>query len=85
MQGLPFILIMTPSTVDRDSGRWGVDPQETQRRRELFWELYTYDSWQCMTFGRPPSFNLAHVDCKMPYSSEPSDEQSCRCSADFAG
>ncbi|KAF4569974.1 hypothetical protein EYR40_008957 [Pleurotus pulmonarius] len=60
----------------RDSGRWGVDPQETQRRRELFWELYTYDSWQCMTFGRPPSFNLAHVDCKMPYSSEPSDEQS---------
>ena len=33
-------------TVDRDSGRFRVDPSETQRRRELFWELYTYDSWQ---------------------------------------
>ena len=33
-------------TIDRDSGRFRVDPSETQRRRELFWELYTYDSWQ---------------------------------------
>ncbi|KAJ8522709.1 hypothetical protein ONZ45_g713 [Pleurotus djamor] len=60
----------------RDSGRWGVDQKETQRRRELFWELYTYDSWQCMTFGRPPSFTLAHVDCKMPHINDTSDEQS---------
>ncbi|KAL0953455.1 hypothetical protein HGRIS_004688 [Hohenbuehelia grisea] len=60
----------------RDSGRWGVDQIETQRRRELFWELYTYDSWQCLTFGRPPSFTLAHVDCKMPYPSDSPDEQS---------
>ncbi|KAJ7623437.1 fungal-specific transcription factor domain-containing protein [Roridomyces roridus] len=59
----------------RDSGRWKVDSTETQRRRELFWELYTYDSWQCLTFGRPTSFALAHVDCKMPQSSEPSDDQ----------
>lgn len=36
----------TSNTSDRDSGRWKVDPAETQRRRELFWELYTYDSWQ---------------------------------------
>lgn len=63
---------------DRDSGRWqGVDPVETQRRRELFWELFTYDSWQCLTFGRPPSFALPHFDCKMPHAKDPSDEQSC--------
>ncbi|KAF8885022.1 fungal-specific transcription factor domain-containing protein [Infundibulicybe gibba] len=61
---------------NRDSGRWKVDPVETQRRRELFWELFTYDSWQCLTFGRPPSFALPHVDCKMPHSADPSDEQS---------
>jgi len=31
---------------DRDTGRWKLDPTETQRRREAFWELYVYDSWQ---------------------------------------
>ncbi|KAF8159762.1 fungal-specific transcription factor domain-containing protein [Crassisporium funariophilum] len=60
----------------RDSGRWKVDPLETQRRRELFWELFTYDSWQCLTFGRPPSFALPHFDCKMPHLNDTSDEQS---------
>ncbi|KIY52929.1 hypothetical protein FISHEDRAFT_69385 [Fistulina hepatica ATCC 64428] len=59
----------------RDSGRWKLVPsQETQRRRELFWEIYTYDSWQCLTFGRPPSVTLAHVDCKMPYPADTTDE-----------
>ncbi|KAJ7743140.1 fungal-specific transcription factor domain-containing protein [Mycena metata] len=60
---------------NRDSGRWKVDPIETQRRRELFWELFTYDSWQCLTFGRPTAFAMAHVDCKMPYPIEPADDQ----------
>ncbi|KAF8998591.1 hypothetical protein BDQ17DRAFT_1362076 [Cyathus striatus] len=55
-------------------GRWKVDATETQRRRELFWEMFTYDSWQCLTFGRPPSFALPHVDCKMPYPTETADE-----------
>ncbi|KAF8141711.1 fungal-specific transcription factor domain-containing protein [Boletus edulis] len=57
----------------RDPSRWGVDQKETLRRRELFWELYTYDSWQCWTFGRPPTFYLSHIDCKLPYS-DPADE-----------
>ncbi|KAF8633249.1 hypothetical protein AX15_001442 [Amanita polypyramis BW_CC] len=59
----------------RDSGRWKVDAVETQRRRELFWELFTYDSWQCLTFGRPPSFALPHVDCKMPFQNNISDDE----------
>ncbi|KAG7093830.1 hypothetical protein E1B28_007469 [Marasmius oreades] len=60
----------------RDSGRWkGVDIEETQRRRQLFWEIFTYDSWQCYTFGRPPSFALPHIDCKMPHSTEPAEDQ----------
>jgi hypothetical protein len=33
-------------SADRDTGRWKLDPSETQRRREIFWELYVYDSWQ---------------------------------------
>jgi hypothetical protein len=31
---------------DRDTGRWKLDLTETQRRREVFWELFVYDSWQ---------------------------------------
>ncbi|KAH9479629.1 putative transcriptional regulatory protein C1F7.11c [Psilocybe cubensis] len=60
----------------RDSGKWKVDPVETARRRELFWELFTYDSWQSFTFSRPPSFFPPHLDCKMPHLENPSDEQS---------
>ncbi|KAF9258728.1 hypothetical protein L218DRAFT_964266 [Marasmius fiardii PR-910] len=60
----------------RDSGRWkGVDLEEAQRRRQLFWEIFTYDSWQCYTFGRPPSFALPHIDCKMPHPGEPAEDQ----------
>ncbi|KAI8996354.1 fungal-specific transcription factor domain-containing protein [Trametes punicea] len=50
----------------RDSGRWNLDEKETFRRRSLFYELYTYDSWQSLTYGRPPSFAPAFIDCKMP-------------------
>jgi hypothetical protein len=31
---------------DRDSGKWNLDPEQTQKRRNLFYELLTYDSWQ---------------------------------------
>ena len=31
---------------DRDGGKWKLDAEKTQRRRELFYELLTYDSWQ---------------------------------------
>lgn len=34
------------SLEDRDSGKWKLDPEETQKRRELFYEILTYDSWQ---------------------------------------
>ncbi|KAF5336101.1 hypothetical protein D9611_006219 [Ephemerocybe angulata] len=58
----------------RDSGKYKVDVAETQRRRELFWELFTYDSWQCYTFGRPPSFASPHFDTRMPFADDTSDE-----------
>lgn len=61
-----------------DSGKFKVDTVETQRRRELFWELFTYDSWQSWTFGRPPSFAAPHFDTKMPFVSDKFDENSCK-------
>ncbi|KAF5383588.1 hypothetical protein D9615_003709 [Tricholomella constricta] len=51
----------------RDSGKWNLDPGETKKRRELFYELLTYDSWQSLTFGRPPSLSMLHVDSKQPH------------------
>lgn len=33
-------------STDRDTARWKLDASETQKRREVFWELYVYDSWQ---------------------------------------
>ncbi|KAF8998585.1 fungal-specific transcription factor domain-containing protein [Cyathus striatus] len=50
----------------RDSGKWKLDPEETQKRRRLFYELLTYDSWQSLTFGRPPSLSSSHIDSKFP-------------------
>lgn len=44
---------------DRDPSRWGVDQKETLRRRELFWELYTYDSWQVSGKG------YANTECQV--------------------
>ncbi|KAF8801279.1 hypothetical protein BYT27DRAFT_7235766 [Phlegmacium glaucopus] len=46
----------------RDSGKWNLDPEQTQKRRNLFCELLTYDSWQSLTYGRPPSLSPAHID-----------------------
>ncbi|KAJ7880285.1 fungal-specific transcription factor domain-containing protein [Mycena olivaceomarginata] len=53
----------------RDSGRWNLDVDETHRRRCLLYEIFTYDSFQSLTFGRPPSFSLQHIDTKQPFES----------------
>ncbi|KAF5361920.1 hypothetical protein D9756_002271 [Leucocoprinus leucothites] len=58
----------------RDSSLWGFDVADIQHRRELFWELFTYDSCQSLTFGRPASFPISHIDCKQPHIT---DDVSC--------
>ncbi|KAI0716023.1 hypothetical protein C8T65DRAFT_642581 [Cerioporus squamosus] len=63
------LAVKLAQSVNRDSGRWKLDSKETFRRRSLFYELYTYDSWQSLTYGRPPSFATAFIDCQM--ASEP--------------
>ncbi|KAF8481461.1 fungal-specific transcription factor domain-containing protein, partial [Gautieria morchelliformis] len=55
------------SGLHRDSEHWiRDDPAEIERRRKLFWEVYAYDAWISFIMGRPPSFNLAHVQCRLP-------------------
>ncbi|EKM81972.1 hypothetical protein AGABI1DRAFT_70548 [Agaricus bisporus var. burnettii JB137-S8] len=51
----------------RDSGKWKLNPEETLKRRALFYELLTYDSWQSLTYGRPPSLSSAHIDTRFPH------------------
>ncbi|KAJ2923910.1 hypothetical protein H1R20_g13194, partial [Candolleomyces eurysporus] len=67
VQTIPGIQALQLSLEDRDSGKWKLDPEETQKRRELFYEILTYDSWQSLTFGRPPSLAAVHIDCKLPH------------------
>ncbi|KAF7377431.1 Zn(2)-C6 fungal-type domain-containing protein [Mycena sanguinolenta] len=50
----------------RDSARWGLSPTMVQRRRILFWDLFTADVWNSLNTGRPPSFSLAYIDCSFP-------------------
>lgn len=51
----------------RDGAKFGLNPEDTQRHRSLMWEIYTYDSWLSLTFGRPSSFPLSSIDCEMAY------------------
>ncbi|KAH9914938.1 uncharacterized protein B0H18DRAFT_1087702 [Fomitopsis serialis] len=51
---------------DRDGNKWNLNPDEAFRRRSLFYELLTYDSWQSITFGRPPSLSMTFIDCQLP-------------------
>ncbi|KAI0321025.1 fungal-specific transcription factor domain-containing protein [Amylostereum chailletii] len=65
-------------SLHRDSGRWGLDATETLQRRALLWEIVTYDSWQSLTYGRPPSFSMMHIDCQMAhetYTNEKGEEE----------
>ncbi|KAF9268995.1 hypothetical protein L218DRAFT_1072662 [Marasmius fiardii PR-910] len=55
----------------RDSSGWGLDPEEQQRRRRLFWELYMNDTWTSIVNGRPPSMMIQHTDCQFPEDMEP--------------
>ncbi|KAI0080188.1 hypothetical protein K474DRAFT_1590474 [Panus rudis PR-1116 ss-1] len=59
------LAVKLAQSVYRDSGKWHLQPKEAHRRRSLMWELFTYDAWQSLTFGRPPSFSMAYIDCQM--------------------
>ncbi|KZP08686.1 hypothetical protein FIBSPDRAFT_840069 [Athelia psychrophila] len=57
--------------LQRDSAGWNMDQDEVQRRRVLWWEIYTYDAWSSVKNGRPPSIDLQHTDCRYPRDPDP--------------
>ncbi|KAK2463713.1 hypothetical protein APHAL10511_004464 [Amanita phalloides] len=58
--------------LQRDSEGWNLDPEEVQRRRRLFWELFTWDSWTAIVNGRPPALSIQYADCRFPEDLDPS-------------
>lgn len=52
--------------LQQDSAGWNLDPSEVQRRRVLFWELFSFDAWVSIVIGRPPALSINHTDCKFP-------------------
>ncbi|KAG6861339.1 hypothetical protein C0995_001318 [Termitomyces sp. Mi166 len=52
--------------LQRDSAAWNLDPQEVQRRRQLFWELFVWESWSSLVHGRPGTLFIQHADCRYP-------------------
>ncbi|EGO22241.1 hypothetical protein SERLADRAFT_440265 [Serpula lacrymans var. lacrymans S7.9] len=67
------LVVKMAHSIGLRDGKWNLDPEETSKRRALMWEIYTYDSWQSLTFGRPPSFSLAHIDCQMAFNTTQSE------------
>ncbi|KAF7299600.1 4Fe-4S ferredoxin-type domain-containing protein [Mycena chlorophos] len=50
----------------REGSRLKMIPEESERRRAIFWELLNMDCRMSLSLGRPPSLSLQHVDTKTP-------------------
>ncbi|KAG1741151.1 hypothetical protein EDB19DRAFT_739063 [Suillus lakei] len=52
--------------LQRDNAGWGLGQEEIQRRRVIFWEIYSVDAWTSILNGRPPALSINHTDCWFP-------------------
>ncbi|KAL4080941.1 hypothetical protein J3A83DRAFT_4085274 [Scleroderma citrinum] len=66
IMGLAVKLAQSVSFLSHRDGNRKVIPEESERRRMLFWELLSLDARLALSLGRPPSICLDHVDCKRP-------------------
>ncbi|KAL0069011.1 hypothetical protein AAF712_004004 [Marasmius tenuissimus] len=49
-----------------ESTKWKLDAKTLNRRRTIFWEIFTIDTMSSLALGRPPSFNVSFVNCPFP-------------------
>ncbi|KZP26960.1 hypothetical protein FIBSPDRAFT_948931 [Athelia psychrophila] len=56
--------------LQRDSVSWTLGEEENQRRRVLFWELYTMEAMSSLRMGLPPNLSVRHTDCQFPIDTE---------------
>ncbi|KAJ7144425.1 hypothetical protein C8R44DRAFT_759889 [Mycena epipterygia] len=57
-------------TVHREGAHTGFDNKTAQRRRAMFWEVYSLDTYQAISFARPPTIPLADITCEFPADTE---------------
>ncbi|KAG2157850.1 uncharacterized protein EDB93DRAFT_1078285 [Suillus bovinus] len=57
--------------LQRDNAGWDLGQEEIQRRRILFWEIYSVDAWTSIINGRPPALSINHTDCWFPEDLDP--------------
>ncbi|KAI5117299.1 hypothetical protein M0805_008563 [Coniferiporia weirii] len=50
----------------RDSSRWRLDKNTSQRRHSTFWQLYVMETVASLRLGRPPFLSEAFIDCPLP-------------------
>ncbi|KAF7981381.1 hypothetical protein HWV62_33865 [Athelia sp. TMB] len=60
---------------DRDPAQWNMDEKTAERRRALFWEIYSADMFHSLSLGRPPAIGLSYVDCALPRVGSDSDPE----------
>nr|XP_019008279.1 transcriptional regulatory protein [Kwoniella pini CBS 10737]OCF47060.1 transcriptional regulatory protein [Kwoniella pini CBS 10737] len=54
----------------RDGASFGLSPYEVEERRQVWWELVTYDRLQALCFGRPCATSNKWSDTKIPEGSD---------------
>ncbi|KAJ7162672.1 fungal-specific transcription factor domain-containing protein [Mycena crocata] len=53
-----------------ESAHTGFDNKTAQRRRALFWEVHSLETWQALSFSRPITINPADITCEFPADTE---------------
>ncbi|KAJ7702706.1 fungal-specific transcription factor domain-containing protein [Mycena rosella] len=54
----------------RESAHEGLDNKTAQRRRAMFWEIYSLETYLALSFARPLSIPPAEVTCGFPADTE---------------
>ncbi|KZP23151.1 hypothetical protein FIBSPDRAFT_1043094 [Athelia psychrophila] len=57
----------------RDPANWNMDEKTANKRRRLFWEIYSVDVFLSLAMGRPPCIELSYVDCALPQDQTEAD------------
>ncbi|KZP23762.1 hypothetical protein FIBSPDRAFT_930268 [Athelia psychrophila] len=52
--------------LQRENVSWTLDKEENQRRRVLFWELYSMDLSSSLMMGLPTNMSARHTGCQFP-------------------
>ncbi|EAU84699.2 hypothetical protein CC1G_00218 [Coprinopsis cinerea okayama7 len=67
----------------RDPSRFNLNPKMVERRRMLFWELYSSEQLYSLALGRPPAIRPSYIDCQFPMDEELQDSGDSKSSVGY--